>query len=434
MGAILPILFIVAAAAVSVTAVYVAITTLAIVAILAAVIAVSATLASVYYYVQGDIKNSMLFAGIGIAAGVGGIYVAAIGQMSYANALLAEGTAQAVLASEAAYASSAIQIYTFAQTVYAGFQTFLEAIHFKVLLQVHQVAYLVSGDYRSMLSGVMNNIAQVSEALGYGSAFMYTMLRDSRIMVMDVSSMLGNKYDMAEITWMSSLSEYMKSMKDKMQEYKDRPEAFIWDLDNSLGRTVLDLKGETMRTVWGTLEAITAGAKTLAEGVTVLKTDLARLVSNLPEVISQHFKPELDKAFRKIDDFMRLTYDPAMKAIDAALGAVGVEINKRKAEIGEIAKRLARPGEYIREVEELDDWSRMQDEASFADVSTRAERRKLEAFNEGIKAVQDEFARKIIEEELPKPPPIPSKMKEGIPPMPKKTAPKKYKSAFVGEY
>jgi len=434
MGAFIPIAFIIVSALAASAAVYVAITTVALIAIILAVVAVSATLASVYYYTQGDIKNSMLFAAIGITAGIGGVYVTAVSQLATAAALTDEGTAAALAAAAQIEAGTAVTMWAYAQTIYAGFTAFLEAIHLKTLLEVHQIAYLVSSDYRSMLSGVMNAIAQYSEAMGMGSAFMYLCLRDTRNLVMDTSAMLGNKYDMAEVTWMSSMSEYLKMIQTKGQEYENRPEAFIWDLDQSLHRPAIDMMGETTRGIYRTLEAVTTGAKTLAVGFSKIETDLKRLVADLPSQITSSFKPELDRLWKYTDDFIRLSYDPMMKMISAGMTAFGASMQETRTELTGVVGRLKRPGKYIAEVDDLSAEERAEDQEVLAAVATRGILPQVDEFEEGLKFVQGEFTRRIEEQTIEEEAPAVEAPEPGVPSTPEPPGKKQYKTPFVGEY
>lgn len=434
MGAFIPIAFIIVAVLASSAAVYVAITTVALVAIILAIVAVSATIASIYYYSQGDIKNSMLFAAIGIAAGIGGVYLAAAGDMATAAALTEEGTQEALAAAAQIQAGVAVQTWTYATSIYEGFNTFLEAIHFKILLEIHQIAYLISTDYRNFMTQIWGAVSKYSDAIGLGGTFMYLALRDTRNLVMDTSALLGNKYDMAEVTWISSLSEYFKSIGDKGQEYAAHPEALIWDLDQSLHRPAVDMMGETARMIYKTLNAVVTSAQTLTMGAKAVETDLKRLVADLPSAITRGFKPELDKLWKYTDDFIRLSYDPAMKMISGAMTSFGDKMTETRGELTGVVGRLKRPGKYIAEVDDLSAEERMEDQEVLAAVATRGITPQLDEFEEGLKFVQGEFTRQIEEQAIVEEPTTVASPEPGVPSTPGAPRKKVYKTPFVGEY
>ncbi|GAI32621.1 unnamed protein product, partial [marine sediment metagenome] len=95
--------------------------------------------------------------------------------------------------------------------------SFLDAIHFTTLLQVHQIAYILSGDYREMMSHVYNEIAEVSGALGLGSGYLILLHRNARNVILDVSGMMGRSYDVAEITWLQQYSDYLKKFNERVR-------------------------------------------------------------------------------------------------------------------------------------------------------------------------------------------------------------------------
>lgn len=434
MGAAIPIIMLIAAAATAATAVYVAVTVVTVIAIIAAIVSVSATVAAIYFYVQGDIKNSMLFAGIGIAAGVGGIYAGYVAQSAQAAALLSEGTATAVATAETMYTSGALYVVSYAQSVYSAFNGFLEAIHFKTLVKVHQLGYLISEDYRQQVDKIYGQIREVSAALGYGADFMQLILRDTRNLVFDVSASIGKPYDLSEITWMNTFGDFMRGFGAKANAYKNNPNLLLWDLDQMVTKPGVDGKAYAMQAFIAGVERSVEGVKLLAEDVVRIRNDVVRFAADLPEVLRSQIMPEVNKVVKQLDDFIKLTYDPLMKVIDASFAVVGAELATRKKETAEITGRIRRPGKYLKEVEYLDIEERLEDERAVSEIASRPIMGELSEFELALswatkKLVADELARLRV----PEAPEI-LRLEPSGPKLPGPPRPDKTDTPFVGDY
>jgi len=425
---------IIASAVGAAIAVYVAVIVGAVITIIAAIVAVAATIASIYFYIQGDIKNSMLFAGIGIAAGVGGIYTGYVAQATEAAALLSEGTTVSIAAAEVMYTQGALYIASYAQSVYSTFQSFLEAIHFKTLVRIHQLVYLISEDYRTQVDKIFSQIREISAALGYGADFMQLILRDTRNLVFDISSSIGKPYDLSEITWMNTFSDFMKDFADKASSYRNNPNRLLWDIDMMIVKPGVDAKAYSMQVFIAGIERGIEGIKILAEDVIRIRNDVVRFAADLPEVIRGKILPEVNRVARQIDDFLKLTYDPVMKVIDASFAVVGAEIELRKKEVAKISDRIRRPGKYLQEIQYLDVEEQKQDYEAIAEVTshtTREEFREYDLAHEWAakKLLADELARQVVSAA-----PEILRLEPTGPKVPGPPGPDKTDTPFVGDY
>jgi hypothetical protein len=402
MGAALPVILLVAGYVAAAAAIITAVTYVTVVLVIAAVIATLASAAATYYYSQGDIKNSMLFSGIAIAAGVGGVYVAYLSEAELAATLMEEGTAESLMAAEAVESETIMQLPTYASTVYAGWSEFAKAIQLDLLFKIHQIAYLVSEDYRTMMQKVFNQVSQVSNALGWGSMTLALLFQNVRTSVMDISTTMGTGYDLAEVKWLQTYNELLKDWSNNAKKYESDPHALLWMIANSVERPGYDAKGATTRTVMQGVESALTLVKTTVEGATKIKNDLTKLISDLPAVIRDQWMPEIRKLNAQVDDFIRLNYNPAMKAVDAAFKSVGDDLGYQKKKAAELADRLKRPGKYIAEIETLEPKDRIDDSKTIARVVDYA---YGETINDLVPLI--ETSRKIIDEDIA----------EGVPPI-----------------
>ncbi len=434
MGAALPVIMIIASAITATAAIVTAVTVASVLTIILAIVSAAATATSIYYYTQGDIKNSMLFAGIGIASGVGGIYIAAMPQLSVANASLIEGVDMIALESTEGITMTAAHIYTAGYTIYSSFMQVLEAIHFKIILQIHQIAYLVSDDYRGMLNRVFGQFQEVAVALGMGADFINLALRNTRNLVLDVSATMGKRYDLSEVVWMSSLSDFMKDFERRYERYSRNPNELLWDLDQAMSRPGIDVKAGVMQAIIsGTQGALTL-VKETAESLTIIKSDVMRLFTDLPDALKRDWMTHVNAINKWIDDFMRLTYDPLTKGLEKSFAVVGIELDKRKQEMSVVTQRLRRPGRYIKEVTTLPETEQIEDLRDMNEISTRAALADLEDINMGM---EKEIAG--LFQPLPEITPIPAPEMKIEPKITAISTPEKpklipRKTWFVGEY
>jgi len=434
MGAVLPIIMIAIAAASATAAVYAAIAAVSVIAIIAAVAAVAATAASIYFYVQGDLRNSMLFAGIGAVAGIAGIYVVATQSMAAATAQMVEGTTAELAAVQAVQESAAFVIYSYAQTIYAGFQSFLEIIHFKTLLAVNDVLFLVSQDYRNMMQGVFIQLSRVGESLGYGSTFMLLCFRDMRNLVMDVSASIGKTYDLAEITYMTSFGEFLSRMSTRMDTYQNNPHQFLLDLDAEVYKPGVDLKARAVQAMLSGIDSALVQIKLVAEDATKIRNDLLKLASDMPAVIKDQVLPAIRAVTDQVDKFIRLTYDPRVLAIEKSFKQLGDSLGEQQRNVGKLTDKIARPGKYIEGIKDLPRDEQLDDILSLSRTYEAAVAPEFQEINTTADWIMRESEATIFTP-LPEFAPIPKPPLEKLHPygtVPPTVTPKK--TWFVGDY
>uniref|UniRef100_A0A6H1ZNR4 Uncharacterized protein n=1 Tax=viral metagenome TaxID=1070528 RepID=A0A6H1ZNR4_9ZZZZ len=395
MGVFIPVALLVAAYIGTACAVIAAVTAMTMVLIIAAVIAVASTAAATYFYIQGDIKNSMLFSGIALAAGIGGIYVTYLSESATASALMAEATADFIIEAQAAETTFLMKLCTYAQTVYAGWTAFAEAIQLKLLFQIHQIAYVVSDDYREMMTRVFTQISKVSESMGFGSLGLALLFQNVRSVVLDVSTSMGTSYDIAEIKWLSTYNEILKDISKRAAIYTKSPNALLWEIALTTEKPGYDAKGATVRSMLQGIESALTLIKTTVEGAEKIRKDLTKLVADLPAVIRDQFMPEIRKLNTYVDDFIKLNYDPTMKAAELAFDKVGNDLKKNRDDVSKISGRLKRPGRYIQEIDTLPPNEKIEDETALSTIVERGMIRDVMDLENSLK----EKAPEIYKEE-----------------------------------
>lgn len=395
MPQIIPVAIIIVAYVATISAIIVAIETVLIVAIIAAIIATGASLAATYYLIQGDVQKSMMFSGIAIAAGVGGVYIGYASMASESALLMAEGTAQAVAASEAAQASATMTIAAYAQSVYTTYETIVDAFHLKLLYQVHQVAYLVSEDYRQAAQGVFNQVAKISEVYGFGSLTLNLLFENTRTSVLDISTAMGSSFDLAELKWMVTYNEILKEFSRNATNYQQNPHALFYWLTNNVHRPGYDAKSATMRAAYTGIESALSLITATTKDAIRIRNDLTKLVADLPVAISGGIMPEIRKINKDIDNWIKLNYDPAVKVLTKGLTDLGKDLKGETEKVKALNQRLLRPGRYLREIRTLPPEQKQEDLNDVSSLAADGMVEDMTLLNDGIKSDME----KVLTEE-----------------------------------
>lgn len=286
--------------------------------------------------------------------------------------------------------AAAASIYV--ESFYLYYASFLSAISWTTVLAVHNIAYLLSKDYRDMINGLYQQIGQVSQAIGLGAESLYLFFQNARTLVIDASTSLGQRYDLASVSWLSSFSGYLKTIKGDMSIYAKNPGQLIQDLAQYLEKPAQDAKAEGMQVVYGSIQAISGFVNDALQTTKKLEQDVLRLTADLPESIRRYVKPITDKLDKDLNDFVKLVYLPAKLALDGALKGFGLEQDAQKERIHGITQRIARPGQYLKEVDALPDEERSADENDIGEIAMRASFRELMS-TEGIPEIPETAAQ-----------------------------------------
>lgn len=297
-----------------------------------------------------------------------------------------------------------LQVGAYAGSLVYYFGAFLEAIHFSTLLSIHEIAYIVSDDYRAMWTKVYKELGSVSYALGYSADFLNIIIRDSRNVVLDASAMMGQKYDLAEVTWIKSFQGYMKVFSDQASKYTKNPGAVFYDIDRMLTKPAVDNKAGIMQTVYQTIDSTIKFTKTTVDEVDKLRVDLGTLVSHLPQSARDAVKPMLDKITKGWDEWIRVDYRPSLKVIDGVIKSIGIEQSVVAARQKSLADRLKKPSTYLKEIYDRPSYEWPSEEKVVGDIAARSYSKESQENYQATQPEREEFLSLtgLLERERPK--------------------------------
>lgn len=322
-------------------------------AILSAISATAAVVISVVAAAVVYVASALAYIGTIVwAAGVTvvtGVMEAITVVTGYVGAHVASAVSALKAASLAAYAT----ISELVSATVAGFQAFLEAIHFATLMKVHNIAYLVSGNYRTMMLNIYGEMANFSRAIGMSSQFVALAIRNARSVVLDVSTMAGRKYDLAELGWLTEMGTFMEGINEKAMEIAQNPERLLLEIDAKIMRPAVDLKGEIMQGVYTTLDNMLTSTTGFIDDIVGVKTGVEQLISDLPANVRNYVTPMLANILDPFDDFLDDVYRPGIAQISGVLEVVNTRMDTAYTNVENIVGRLKRPGDIIEGVSGL---------------------------------------------------------------------------------
>lgn len=260
---------------------------------------------------------------------------------------------------------------TFVAVLASDFKAFLEAIRFKSVLAVHSTGMMVSKSYREAMADVYKQFGRVSKALGFWPQFISLAVRNSRTLVLDASTSMGRRYDLAEVEWLTELNGTLEKISAKMSAYKNNPEDFLVDLDRWLIAPAANRKGWFMENLLWTLDSLTNTTETVVRDVLTISDDVARFVADLPDNIKSQIEPHTKPITDKIDSFIDETYLPKITRIAKGLDKMMGGLSLVDAKAAAIEDRIRKPGTYLSEIDGLSGEERRYQEMLVYDYSTR---------------------------------------------------------------
>jgi len=261
-------------------------------------------------------------------------------------------------------------IEAFIGSLATSLKAFLTAIHFDTLVGIHKIAFLVSDDYRAVVHNIYSELSRVSNALGFGPYFLLLALQNTRNLVLDISTSLGMRYDLAEVNWLSTLQGYLGNFAGAAHRYANNPEAFFFDLSRWVERDALDLKGAFIEGLVKTIENATDSIEQVVNEVTVIRDGLAELIMDLPTSIRNQLEPAIMPYIQRFDTFISEKFDPYKQELDSIITKIQSLQNTQKTKVTTLIDRLKRPGDYLSEINNFEGMDRLSQTRQIADLAS----------------------------------------------------------------
>jgi len=341
-----------------------------------------------------------------------------------------------VVYSEIEYTAAAWydKVIYFIEDLVAKFEKLLKAIHFKTILAVHQVAMLVSPQYRTMMQRIFKSLSEYSKAIGMGPAFIDLAIRSTRTLVLDVTGALGHSYDMSQLVWLTELDGFMATLAKNSKRYADNPFLIFTDLEEDIERRYGNVHGSVESSTLLVIEGLLKGAGKVAADIDKIDKDLLKLLNDLPSFVKSHIDPAVFSVLRVIDGFIAGEFMPQIQAINGVITQYGNDIRAAQAAASAAAARILTPKQTMMSLRDL---PLIEQDEVLAGLDGLARRRSTEIqtrMSEWSRPMSDEFERLL---QLPAPlkaQPVFLTFEHTLAPVPDLRVPVSGGGPFVGDY
>lgn len=327
-------------------------------AVIAAVTSVAAAVAATIAVILAVVVSAMAAVATIIASVVAGAVVGmanAVGLISFKGMLV---SLNAIGLYNTVAITTAFTVMQSVAFVVSLWSTFAGIIHLKTLLSLHEIANLLSINYRIFTRDLFTNISELSHAIGLGAGFIPLALRNARAIVLDASTALGRPYDMAELTYLSTLSDWTAKVSEHAKYYETNPYLIFEDLDTAIIKPAMDTKGSTFRVIYTTIDAIVETSKMVVDNAVELKHDLERFVDDLPTFVKDQIGSSLKDVLKPFDNFIRDDYAPAIAAIDGVMFVIDKRLDDQRAIAKGLIEQLKHPVDMLYTIDDLPEKAR----------------------------------------------------------------------------
>jgi len=250
--------------------------------------------------------------------------------------------------------------------------TIATALHLKTVLQIHNVAMLLSEDYRKFWQDFYAELAKVSKALGYDAYYLALVFRNSRSLIIDSATAMGMSYDEANMVWLDKFDKYLVTFSKNAEKYADNPEALFHDIEQYLEKDVVNNKTTFVAKLVTSISEVALVADATVKDLIIIRKDIDTLIRDLPDNISAQILPHVDRFFTGFDDFINDAYYPFKLDLEDRLKLFGIELGKGSENIVQMLKRLSKPADYLLEIDAMPDKYRLDQEAKITELVTRS--------------------------------------------------------------
>jgi len=314
------------------------------------------------------------------------------------------------------------------------FEKFLKAIHFKTILAVHQVAMLVSPQYRAMMQRIFRSMSELSKAIGMGPAFIDLAVRSTRQLVMDASAAVGKTYDLGQVAWLAELGTITKMIAANAKRYATEPFLLFTDLEEDIERRFGNESGETALGALASIKHLLTAVGSIAGGIEKINADALKLLNDLPTFIKAHIDPRVFDIMNRIDNVINIDINPKIANLHSIIAPFGADIQAAMKEAKDAAARILSPKKIVLALPALPDIEQDEVLAGLNALDNRRMSDMLLKVAQWSRPVSDEFERLL---QLPAPakaPPVFLTLEHSLAPVPDLRAPVSGSGPFVGDY
>lgn len=296
--------------------------------------------------------------------------------------------------------------------IYEGIKYVTEALHLKVLMRVHSIAYILSEDYRKMIMDLQMKIAELGAALSISSDGILNLLKNGETLVKTASAIMGKAYDVSDITWLKTLKNFLKERKDDIKNMGKTWRDFAMAVEEHIVKPALDTVSELQQVKWKFLLDLGDTADETINNIQeivnwALDADEAinLIYEQLPDYLQDYVKPWVDEVSEEFHDFREDIYYPFKEKANDLINTIQGKQRQQKQKIDDIVDQLLRPGDVLKNVDNLRRDERIDQENKVGEIASRPLKRENEQTENQAEPSFSylEKIRELLEKELPPP-------------------------------
>ena len=323
---------------------------------------------------------------------------------------------------------------TWIETGQAVFSGFMDAIHFRTIMSIHNLAYMTSEAYRGVFIDITTAISRVSSQLGLPAYYIQNALENARIVVHDLGATLGQSWDLSEITWLNTMNDFLETIKEKTDLYSQKPAALLWDIYQKIYKPAYDTKASAARVVFDTIDKNIQAIEKVFENVDTLSKSFSKLIIELPAEVRKEIEPTVRPLLDMWKTGITHEYMLEFRKIAKMIGYNAEALESSKDRLYSLSRLIAFPGNLLEGVDDLSPLSKANQERKIAEIANRAYRPYSDIVEEDFTQTQAAIAHRLANPIPPSKPPawyLPEL--EGVI-SPPGMAPQTRRSWFVGDF
>lgn len=340
---------------------------------------------------------AFIFAAVFISVGLLGLFAPALATsivhlLVYGVSVVQGGTALMINAGPIAVKTAMVGLR-------AVLATFLEAIHFRTIMALHNIAWVLSEDYRKMLSKVFKKMSEASEVIFGWSLGMRVIIENTRSIVITSAAALGFEYDTAQLMWITSFSEIIEKINEKSEIYMEDPEQFFFDLEEMVDKHAIDLSSGASRLIY---EATYNQTVAIERTATILGDVQAKSNQNRHNVnvlSGQNLDRRVHYNQATFMGFQTNTYAPKQQQQDSSIEENSTQTENNRNSISMNAQKLSEPDGQIKGVDKQPEPEKTEQEESLEDLTTRPFQEDTEELAEEQKVANEDREDTLSERE-----------------------------------
>jgi len=315
-----------------------------------------------------------------------------------------------------------------------GFATIIDAINLDAILEIHEVLWILSDDYRALVGLLFDKISEVSEQLFGNGMILQLVFRSTRNLVLSTSAMLGRPYDLSQCVWFSTLDEILVKFNEKAEIYMNDPEQLFIDLEEWAEKNAIDIGGTFRQSELISMRGSLDFLKSLALQLNTFDRDYKAFTYALPGERGRAIDRKISPILINLGEFRFSSYERNRLETGYMIKDNKENIDRQRTTMSAIQWGTERPSRGFEKIEGLDKEDRQKEEQIIEDYSSRElGRDNEELVNQHDERITEEDSKKVKKELFLPPPSWETITEKPVPELEIKKSTRRT-SPFVGDY